>query len=171
MNPAALVVHVLLLSFGTTARSSSLSADLPANIWVQPALREAVAQLWQGSPTFRAQCRKIGAARGYLVHVMIDAAAITRPYHRAQCVMRVYTTGVVIARVTLPNHRQLTELIPHEFEHICERIDGVNLKRDAALHVPGIYEIGEGRIETDRAIQAGRQADAEMQTVTTLTRR
>ena len=46
--------------------------------------------------------------------------------------MRVYSTGFVTARVTVPHSRELDELIPHELEHVVEHIEGIDVRRDAA---------------------------------------
>ena len=52
---------------------------------------------------------------------------------RAQCVLRAYTSGFVLARVMVPRSRQVTELIPHELEHVIER--AVALTADPILLV------------------------------------
>ena len=41
---------------------------------------------------------------------------------RAQCVLKSYSSGFVNARVMVPLNRQITELIPHELEHVIEHI-------------------------------------------------
>ena len=75
----------------------------------------------------------------------------------------------------VPHNRQLTELIPHELEHIVEHIDGVNVKRDPTRPGKGAYEAGAGRVETVRAVRVGRQARQELEAsrdaVALLTRR
>jgi hypothetical protein len=56
----------------------------------------------------------------------------------------------------------LIELIGHEFEHLLEQIEGLDLKRLARVKGSGVRVL-EGRVfETDRAQAAGRLVAAEM---------
>lgn len=174
MSSGLLVLHLLLFSFSTSI--SNFPTDFPRNIVVQPELRPVIAQLWEGSPTFRAQCLKIGEHARYRVAIVHDPALSLSRSCRAQCVMRIYSTGFVTARVMVPhNSHALIELIPHELEHVIEHIDGVDVKRDATRCGSGAYEAGGGRIETVRAVRVGRQARQEIQAIraaeTVLTRR
>lgn len=174
MSSGLLVLQLLLCSFSTSI--SNIPTGFPRNIIVQEELRPLVAQLWEGSPTFRAQCLKIGEHKMYRVALVRDPALNLNRSCRAQCVLRVYTTGFVTARVMLPyNGHTLSELIPHELEHVIEHIEGINVRRDAIRPGSGAYDVGAGRIETVRAVRVGRQARAEVETsraaVAILTRR
>lgn len=174
MSPGFLALQLLLFSFSTSI--SNFPTDFPTNIIVQQELRPVVAELWQGSPTFRAQCLKIGEHARYRVAIVHDPALHFNRACRAQCVLRVYSTGFVTARVMVPpRSRALTELIPHELEHVIEHIDGVDVKREASKHGSGAYDTGGGRIETARAMRVGRQARQELEATygaeTVLTRR
>jgi len=168
MSSTAILLHLLLLSFSLGATSSP-QPSLPANIWIHPDLRTTVARLWEGSPTFRAQCERIRQHPHYMVNITIDPRLTNDRYCRAQCVMRVYSSGLVIASITVPDMPHLNaELIPHEFEHVIERIDGINLRVAAAQHRPGVFSLNDGRIETERAKRVGKQAYQEVQARTTL---
>jgi hypothetical protein len=187
MSSGLLLLHLFLWSFSTSisnapsapSRAAREAApfpiDFPANIIVQPELRATVARLWQGSPTFRAQCKKIGEHARYRVSVVLEPSLAATRSCRAQCVLRVYSSGFVMARVMVPDGRNLDELIPHEFEHVVEHIEGVDLKRAMTTHGTGAYDAGRGRIETVRATRAGRQARDELEagtrTLALLTRR
>jgi hypothetical protein len=161
MSSELFALHLFLWSFSTSI--SNVPTDFPANIVVQSELRRAVAQLWAGSPTFRAQCQKIGEHPRYRVSVVIEPGLSISRGCRAQCVMRVYSSGFVNARVMVPHHqRELAELIPHELEHVIEHIDGVNVRRDMLRQANGTYDAGSGRIETTRAVRVGRQAKDEL---------
>jgi hypothetical protein len=161
MSSGLFALHLFLWSISTSI--SNVPTGFPPNIVVQRELRPAVAQLWAGSPTFRAQCQKIGEHPRYRVAVVIEPGLSFNRSCRAQCVMRVYSSGFVNARVMVPNdYRQLSELIPHELEHVIEHIDGVNLRRDMARYGSGTYDAGRGRIETARAMRVGRQARDEV---------
>jgi hypothetical protein len=173
MSSGIFVLHLFLWSFSTSI--SNVPTGFPANIVVQQELRPAIAQLWAGSPTFRAQCLKIGEQKRYRIAVVIEPGLALNRSCRAQCVLRVYSSGFVTARVMVPSSRQVTELIPHELEHVIEHIDGVNLKRDLTRYGSGTYDAGGGLIETARAVRMGRQARDEVlagaATVALLTRR
>ena len=54
-------------------------------------------------------------------------------------------------------------LIAHEFEHILEQLDGVDLRSMATRVATGVHLVpGSGHFETDRAIAAGRQVADEV---------
>ena len=54
-------------------------------------------------------------------------------------------------------------LIAHEFEHILEQLDGVDLPSMATRVATGVRLVPEsGHFETDRAIAAGRQVASEV---------
>ena len=176
MSTGLLVLQLFLCSFTPFNGSiSNVPAGFPTNIVIQAELRAAVARLWEGSPTFRAQCVKIGEHRRYRVAVVVEPALTLSRNMRAQCVMRIYSTGLVTARVMVPLKHIVDELIPHELEHIVEHIEGVNVKRDANRQGTGAYEVSRGNIETDRAMRVGRQARQELEgnrdAVATFTRR
>jgi hypothetical protein len=174
MPSGLLVLQLFLCSFSTSI--SNVPTGFPANIVVQLQLRAAVVRLWEGSPTFRAQVQKIAEHPLYRVAVAVEPSLSINRSYRAQCVLRVYSTGFVTARVMVPLNRQVDELIPHELEHVVEHIEGVDVKRDAHRFGGGAYDTGHGHIETLRAVRVGRQARQELETgrreaVATLTQR
>jgi hypothetical protein len=173
MSSGFLVLQLILCSFSTSI--SNVPTGFPTNIVVQAGLRAAVAQLWEGSPTFRAQCQKIGEQKRYRVAMVIEPTLSFSRSWRAQCVLRAYSSGFVTARVMVPLSRHLPELIPHELEHVIEHIDGLNVQHEARRSGTGAYDVGSGRIETLRALRAGRQARQELEAsrdaVALLTRR
>jgi hypothetical protein len=70
--------------------------------------------------------------------------------------------SVISADVHLPPTSSLTELVAHEFEHLLEQIEGLDLRRLARVKGSGVHE-REGQVfETDRAQAAGRVVAAEM---------
>jgi hypothetical protein len=68
-----------------------------------------------------------------------------------------------IVEVPGPDATQLVELIAHEFEHILEQLDGVDLAAWAGRS--GVRRVGgsdrEGPFETERARQVGRLVAGE----------
>jgi len=178
MSTGLLVLQLFLCSFSTSISNvptGFLPTGFPANIVVQAELRASVARMWAGSPTFRAQCLKIGEHTRYRVAMIVEPMLTISRIFRAQCVLKVYSTGFVTARVMVPSNRQVDELIPHELEHVVEHIEGVNVKRDAHRQGTGAYEVSRGNIETVRATRVGRQARQELEgnrdAVATLSRR
>ncbi len=149
-----------------------LPQDFPTKIWVQPNLRGAVSRMWAASPTFRRQCLQVQNAGAIQVQLRLDLALAYDPEHRAMCELRLYTNGNIIARVGVAPER-VTELIAHEMEHVCERLEGIHVEDEARAHHSGYYRIearDQSRYETDRAIRVGRQVMAEVNVATVLTR-
>lgn len=145
--------------------------DFPQQIWVQEPLRDAVADMWAHSPTFRRQCLEIQSARAVHVELRVDGNLLHHPEHRAMCEMTVFDTGALIARISVAPHR-LHELIAHELEHVCERLEGVRIDRKARVGLAGYYTLGRGgdeRYESDRAVRIGRQVQAEITAAATAT--
>ena len=173
MSSALLVLQLFLCSISTSI--SNVPTGFPTNIVVQAELRATVAHLWVNSPTFRKQCLKIGEHKRYRVALTIEPQLNVNRNWRAQCVLRIYSSGLVTAHVTVPSRRDVNELIPHELEHVVEHIDGVNVKENARKHGNDAYDTGGGRIETARAMRMGRQVRAEVEAgegaVAVLTRR
>ena len=173
MSSGLLILQLFLCSISTSI--SNVPIGFPTNIVVQAELRAAVARLWEGSATFRAQCLKIGEHKRYRVAVVVEPSLSFNRNYRAQCVLRAYTSGFVSARVMVLPGRTVEELIPHELEHVVEHIEGINVKQAAGKHGTGVYDAGQGQIETIRAMEAGRRARREVEAdrgaVALLTRR
>jgi hypothetical protein len=133
-------------------------SPLPANVGLPRDLDRAIARIYDRSPTFRAQCERIAAAENLRVTVRINASIPRRC--RAFTIVR--RRGYEIrAEVHLPPSSALTELVGHEFEHLLEQIEGLDLRRLARVKDSGVHE-AEGRVfETDRAQAAGRVVAVE----------
>jgi hypothetical protein len=69
--------------------------------------------------------------------------------------------GSWLANVSLFLDRDLVELIAHEFEHIIEQIDGVDLPRYSKQGLTGVTPGSGEHFETARAIAVGRRVSAE----------
>jgi hypothetical protein len=146
--------------------------DFPTKIWVQASLRDTVARLWLSSPTFRRQGMQIQAWGPVQVQVRLDPSLVDNPRHLALCELRHYSGGAIIARLSVAPVR-LAEMIGHEMEHVCERLEGIRVEDQSRKHQPGYYAVGiqELRYESDRAIRVGRQVQAEANLTTVLTLR
>ena len=55
-----------------------------------------------------------------------------------------------------PRGAQLAELVGHEFEHILEQVEGLNLRALADKKGSGVHEVERDLYETDRAQRTGR---------------
>ncbi len=156
------VTAVLLLMF-----SGAMAADeqqrcprspLPSNVDMPRDLARVIRRIYDRSPAFRAQCQRIASAHNLRVRVRIDTSIPTR----CRAFTIVQRQGHDIrADVHLPPTNGLTELLGHEFEHLIEQIEGLDLKRLARVKGSGVHE-AEGQVfETDRAQAAGRVVEAE----------
>jgi hypothetical protein len=175
MNVLAILLLPIALLLGQPvngpAPGEGLPPDFPTKIWVQPALRELVSQMWLTSPTFRRQCQQVQATEKIQVQLRIDPTLADNPQRRAMCELRLYSSGAIIARLSIAPVK-MTELIGHEMEHVIERLDGVHVDRESRERKPGYYMVDSfrQRFETDRAIRVGRQVMAEMNQSGALTR-
>jgi len=126
-------------------------------------LHDVVADLCRRSPTFRRQVARLADADGLTVTVRLGAFQPTSSW-RAQTVITQVGGHVRSADVQVPagDGRLVAELIAHEFEHILEQLDGVDLKRWVGSS--GVRRVGApetGPIETERANQVGRLVAGE----------
>ena len=132
--------------------------SIPTNIDVPRDLERVLERIYDRSPAFRAQCERIGNAVNLRVRVRIDTAIPSR----CRAFTIVHRRGTEIrADVHLPVSSHLTELVAHEFEHVIEQIEGLNLQKLARAKGSGVHEMDRRVFETDRAQAAGRVVAAE----------
>ena len=134
---------------------SSAGITESANIHVDPLLQPLVAKLLARSPTLRRQWQAIGSSR--LIRVSLLSTPLLRetPSARARTEFSRYALGAIRAVVELPAVADIAELLPHELEHVLEQIEGLDLPALAKRGEAGVYEIGRGVYETERARKAG----------------
>jgi hypothetical protein len=131
---------------------------LPANVDLPRGLEPAITRLYGRSPTFRSQCERIAGATDVKVNVRIDAA-IPSSCRAFTIVSR--RGREIRAEVHLPPSSDHSELLAHEFEHLLEQIEGLDLRRLARVKGSGVREIQRELFETDRAQAAGRAVAME----------
>lgn len=167
---------VLLIMFGGTfaadqqqcrraprrAHANPSVVPLPPNVTLRADLAKVLGRIYNRSPTFRAQCERIAADHRLQVAIHLDTAI------PSWC--RAFTTVTrhgrsMRADVHLPPGRNLTELVAHEFEHILEQIEGLNLRKLAREKNSGVREVEGRAFETDRAQVIGRLVAAEANTL------
>lgn len=123
---------------------------IPANITAGLFAPDMEALL-RTSDTFRSQCARIaGDAR---VRVRVSVAYSIDGGGRAQTTFRRYQSGTLSAEVELLFGENYRELLAHEFEHVIEQIDGVNLGAETAAG--RAWAVAGGAFETRRALLIG----------------
>ena len=132
---------------------------LPANVEYFPRdLEQVVVRIYERSPTFRAQCERIGAAGNLRVTVRINTA-IPLSCRAFSVIER--QRGQIRADVQLPPSSDHSELLAHEFEHVLEQIEGLDLQTLARVRGSGVRALQFNVFESDRAQAAGRIVVAE----------
>ena len=113
---------------------------------------------------FRRQCARLAGSRSTVITVD-DAVIPDRAPFRAATDFTVDRQGRTLARVRLGSRVDLEERIAHEFEHIIEQLDGVDLRSLARRETAGVHAVhDDGHFETERAIAVGRQVVQEIRT-------
>lgn len=163
------VVFIIALCIGLTGVPSPASATeeaptivvLPPTIQIESLLRPVTARMLEKSPTFRRQCDLIGAASNVVVKVRVVPAP-RNSFSRATTTFRRYTSGITVVDVEIPAASRVIELLAHEFEHIAEYVEGVDLKSMSRRRPEDAFQLRDGSFETSRAVEAGRAAANEV---------
>ena len=128
--------------------------SVPGNVEIPEGLRATVASMLRYSLTFRRQCARIGRASdlGVVVQRALMAAtakegAVTRMVRR--------DGGGLEADVLVDALGDTVMLIAHEFEHIIEQLDGVDLAAMAARSATGVSARPDDGQYRDRARRGG----------------
>lgn len=156
------VTMVLLTMLGGAIAAESQQrrpSPLPSNICFPRYLERPFLRIYDGSPTFRAQCERIGEAGNLRITVRIDPDIPSRC--RAFTIMERRRDGEIRAEVHLPPSANHAELLAHEFEHVLEQIEGLDLRRLARAKGSGVREVHPSLFESDRAHTAGLVVEAE----------
>jgi hypothetical protein len=159
----AVILVVPSLAFAQSAEQQDqrrCAAAIPAN--VDPGLfAPDMLALLRISQTFRAQCDRIAADPR--VRVRLAIVYNVEDNGRAQTILRRDKTGVLVADVDVLFGENYRELLAHEFEHVIEQLDGVDLRQEAAEG--RAWEVASGVFETRRACLAGVQVVHEAGTI------
>ena len=136
---------------------------LPENLVVSAMYRPLLDSMLRESPTFRRQCMRVAGEP--LLTVQLN---IVPPSHivgaRAVTQLSRGANGHLLAAIHLAASRDTEELIAHEFEHIIEQLDGIDLAARAALRNTGVRYVGntENIFETTRAQRIGLKVVSEL---------
>jgi Tol biopolymer transport system component len=135
---------------------------LPSNLEVASVFRPFLDKMWQASPTFRGQWRRLSAGTGARLSVLVEDLPRPSASFKARTLLRYQDGLLVSAQVYLKPSLDAPEFIAHELEHILEQLDGVDLQAQAGNGV--VWKAGDGAFETRRAIEAGRRVAREITT-------
>ena len=141
-------------------RSSNLEdAELPPNLSAAAVFTPYLERMVRTSPTFRRQCKRLGAAPSVRVQLRLEDPQ-RRPSFRARTVLERDRGVVVAAHIFLYPSSDAVELIAHEIEHVLEQLDGVDL--EAQVGSGHVWKREDGAFETRRAIEAGLRVPREV---------
>ena len=137
--------------------------EMPPNVVVSAMYRPLVESMLRQSRTFRRQCMRIAAEPLLTVHLSITGPSPGYDV-RAKTRMTRDEGGRLSAAIQITPLRDVQELIAHEFEHIIEQLDGVDLPARAAQRHTGVTSIGHRNaiFETMRAKRAGLKVVSEL---------
>ncbi len=138
--------------------------SLPSNLSVPGALRPLLEEVLRRSPTFRQQVQKLRHAPHVRMAIRYGDVS-TWHVLRAESVVSRYEWGALQVDTTLYTARDVIEVIAHELEHVCEQIDGLDVRQLSQRRHSGVYTVGQ-HFETQRAIVIGRQVAREALGVT-----
>lgn len=137
----------------------STPVTLPANVSIPAAYDDLVEEMLRSSPTFRAQCSRL--ARASHLHVSLQRSLLAPPQSAVTRLVR-HTDGRLDAEVEIGHVGDVVLLIAHEFEHIIEQLDDVNLAAMADRSGTGVHmDPATGHFETERAIAIGQRVARE----------
>jgi hypothetical protein len=144
-------------------RFRSEQLEVPGNISVAPEYRLKLEMMLANSASFRRQCVRIANEPSLTVHLQHVPVRLGGGVRGISHISR-SPAGRIVAHVTLP-HVTLTlrpfdddiEMIAHEFEHVIEQLDGVDLAMKARRADSGVRtsDVAGSMFETRRALQVG----------------
>jgi hypothetical protein len=149
---------------GAWMAPSARCEALAATLQIAPPLRPVIAEMCHRAPTFRRQLVRLARHTNLAVTVSRGVFAASGRA-RARTAMRRVDGELRRAIVEVPDGESanVVELVAHEFEHILEQLDGVDLNAWAGRS--GVYRVAgvdrDGAFETERARQVGRLVAGE----------
>jgi hypothetical protein len=141
------------------AMTQIIPRELPRNLRVPPNMRPMLMRMLQTSATFRRQIATLSAKPAVRMTVNYGGMRGDRNYH-ALSTVRKHQWGAMMIDTTVFVPTDLVEIIAHELEHVCEQMEGVDLRSLSRRRGEGVYDLN-GHFETARAIRAGQEASRE----------
>jgi hypothetical protein len=165
MSPRAASVVISVLIVVASASAAQVAQprppSLPDSVHIDPQLRPTADMLLARSPTFQRQCARIAQVRA----LRIDVRLVPRLFAtsaRARASAARYEFGRLVVTIDILAGGEYAELLAHEFEHVTEQIERVDLAALARTDPRSASALGDGTFETMRAREAGRAAAREV---------
>ena len=137
----------------------SRPVSLPSNVTMPADYDDLIDAMLRTSPTFRAQCTRI--AHASQLHIVVQRSLGAPPQSALTHLVR--QGDRLDANVEIGLFGDVVLLIAHEFEHIIEQLDGVNLTAMADRSGTGVRtDPRTGQFETDRAVAVGQRVAHEV---------
>jgi len=133
---------------------------LPPNLSAAAVFNPYLDRMIRMSPTFRSQCRRLGAVPSVRVQLRLEDPQRQPSSFRARTVFARDQGVLVAADILLSPSPDAVELIAHEIEHVLEQLDGVDL--DAHVGSGNVRKRADGAFETRRATEAGLRVAREV---------
>jgi TolB protein len=117
-------------------------------------------RMWERSPTFRRQGRRLAAERRLHVQLLVEDLPSRRLEFHARSYLTYDGAALVSARVHVRPGPDAIEHIAHELEHVLEQLDGVDVRHheDSGM----AWKSGDGSYESRRAKEVGRRVAREV---------
>jgi len=142
------------------AQPDSGCRQLPSTVHLDPMLRPVVADLLVRSTIVRRQCAIF--QRVSTLRVDVQLVPNMPSTSRARATVHRFEFGLLRVVVEIPIGGNYAELIAHEFEHVIEQIERIDLAHLARTGSGEAAEVGTCVFETARARDAGLAVAAEL---------
>ncbi len=150
----SMVLACCIKAFGQDCSSAKNEAVmLPPNLIVSSDGKKVLEKIWKRSQTFRQQCLRIAQTQELTVDFRIVARGNEK--YLALTTAQRDADGLIQADIEVFMGGRLVEMVGHEFEHVLEQIEGIDLRAMSRKWNDEVRELG-GIYETKRAIETGR---------------
>jgi hypothetical protein len=156
----AVLAVVMSTTRAVRAEAPPVSVGSALSIHVSPDLWPSVETMLETSATFRQQYQRILETPRLVLTAKLDMR-VDGQQVRARSSIRRYTSGLMVIAIEIGPSSDPVEMLAHEFEHVLEQLEGIDL-RARADHGHGAWYSYGPMIETDRAVLAGRTVKAEL---------
>jgi hypothetical protein len=145
----------------TIALSQLLATEhrLPSNFKVPEKLQPVLEDVARRSPKFRGQLQELRHHPHVRMTVSYGNLSIWHVV-RAESHVEKYEFGAVRIDTRLYTAEDVVDVIAHELEHVCEQMEGIDVRALAHQRGSGVSDVG-GHYETKRAVMAGHQVAEE----------
>jgi len=157
-------VCLCAMASAASAATELVPLEYPRSLKVDANLRSSLEQMRAASATFTAQCARLDAEDKLVVLLRLDPT-LSKVRFRARSTIKRYSSGLLVATVSVAPGSDQAEWIAHEFEHVLEVLDGGYPASDLRAQSHGLTRSADGMIETARAVAVGRTVLHETKTI------